>query len=1085
MLTRIIKAAGALAAMAAILAGAPFALLHLGTNPWTAATWAGQHLFDVDHSNTVLLGAITLVGWIAWLTFVQAFVAALLDYLRPGGRPIPAISAQRALFTVLLGAVLTTTATAGSWGTAASLPAPPDRPAAVALHDAATPTPVQGDRAPVVHQGPGADRGDALVHTVQRGEHLLDLAERYYGSADEFGRIVAANAGVTQPDGRALQHGQTLIREGWQLRIPHPSHGLHDADSVEVQAGTITLVANQQAHEVQVKRGDNLFTLAQRWLGDGDRWPEIYKLNKHRHFDDGRTLHTPRLIHPGWTLDLPDDARPPGHTKPTTPPDQPKPPADPTQPAEPAPTTPPAPTAPTTPPPATPTPGGPGDDGVVTVPPAQTRPTDTPTATPAPQRPTQPASSPVGIDLPGGGWVDVGLAAALAGVGALVWAHRRRRYRPGRGHGLRRADPDLRPLPALIRHLRARLTPTPTAPATDSAEPIEAWVDDLKAPTADDPAVPVTADLPQHPDMDELVAAGTDDVDQDLAVVNAGDAQPVAPAITGQHADLWPTAGLGLTGPGAHAAARGMLVAALAAGQPDLPHSRTRVIITAGTLASLLGANAVRVPESGRLEVTAGLEEALVEVEQEALCRARLCQEHDVFSIADLRERTDAEDLPPLLLITDVGGAPEQTRIAWSLSHHYRLDIHGVLLGGWTHGDTVQVDADGTTSRPDRGGVAERHRHGHGADLGRLAVMDEDQTLAALTTLAEAHNGEPAPDPHPEAPAVTLAGVPVRNDEKADPTAGDGTPEPDADDATVPERDDDGSPTRAPINGHPVPAVTAAASGDDEPQPQDSDDDPAPADGRVRVMLLGRPTLPDYQRPGKLGGRGRALELLAYLAVNGGETSVDAVLEDLVPDATFSKAKQRLAAAVYSFRQAMRDFGDGEFLDRDERRVGLRRDRFDIDVWRMRDNLTKAKAAHSSVQRVRLLRRAVAAYGGTFAEGENKWDWADLPREAVRRDHIDIVLALAQELAAQPHDALAVLEPAIAAHPHTEVLYQEAMRAHAALGDETGIKRVRRDLTRALESIDAEPEDDTRALAAQLLAEVARRAGRQGRGDRR
>jgi DNA-binding SARP family transcriptional activator len=65
-------------------------------------------------------------------------------------------------------------------------------------------------------------------------------------------------------------------------------------------------------------------------------------------------------------------------------------------------------------------------------------------------------------------------------------------------------------------------------------------------------------------------------------------------------ADLWPPAGLGLTGEGAEAVARGLLASALAAGADDGPEERVRVVV-ATTLATLLGAAAVDLPANPRL----------------------------------------------------------------------------------------------------------------------------------------------------------------------------------------------------------------------------------------------------------------------------------------------------------------------------------------------------------------------------------------------------------------------------------------------------------------------------------------------------
>jgi LysM repeat protein len=60
----------------------------------------------------------------------------------------------------------------------------------------------------------------------------------------------------------------------------------------------------------RVRPGDSLWRIAERELGSGFRWREIYRLNEGRRFHDGRSLTDPRLIYPGWVLDLPDEHRP-------------------------------------------------------------------------------------------------------------------------------------------------------------------------------------------------------------------------------------------------------------------------------------------------------------------------------------------------------------------------------------------------------------------------------------------------------------------------------------------------------------------------------------------------------------------------------------------------------------------------------------------------------------------------------------------------------------------------------------------------------------------------------------------------------
>lgn len=54
---------------------------------------------------------------------------------------------------------------------------------------------------------------------------------------------------------------------------------------------------------------ESLWEIAEKCLGEGRRYPEIYQLNKHKEQPDGSRLHIADLIRPGWVLDMPDDAR--------------------------------------------------------------------------------------------------------------------------------------------------------------------------------------------------------------------------------------------------------------------------------------------------------------------------------------------------------------------------------------------------------------------------------------------------------------------------------------------------------------------------------------------------------------------------------------------------------------------------------------------------------------------------------------------------------------------------------------------------------------------------------------------------------
>jgi len=54
---------------------------------------------------------------------------------------------------------------------------------------------------------------------------------------------------------------------------------------------------------------DSLWEVAERHLGDGRRYKEIYQLNKDRVQPDGSRLSEASLIRPGWIMEMPGDAR--------------------------------------------------------------------------------------------------------------------------------------------------------------------------------------------------------------------------------------------------------------------------------------------------------------------------------------------------------------------------------------------------------------------------------------------------------------------------------------------------------------------------------------------------------------------------------------------------------------------------------------------------------------------------------------------------------------------------------------------------------------------------------------------------------
>ncbi len=83
------------------------------------------------------------------------------------------------------------------------------------------------------------------------------------------------------------------------------------ADTHPVHQGTDTAKATKfyRIDPPEGRHHDSLWDIAQRHLGDGRRYKEIYELNKDRAQPDGSRLSQASLIRPGWILEMPADAR--------------------------------------------------------------------------------------------------------------------------------------------------------------------------------------------------------------------------------------------------------------------------------------------------------------------------------------------------------------------------------------------------------------------------------------------------------------------------------------------------------------------------------------------------------------------------------------------------------------------------------------------------------------------------------------------------------------------------------------------------------------------------------------------------------
>ena len=243
------------------------------------------------------------------------------------------------------------------------------------------------------------------------------------------------------------------------------------------------------------------------------------------------------------------------------------------------------------------------------------------------------------------------------------------------------------------------------------------------------------------------------------------------------------------------------------------------------------------------------------------------------------------------------------------------------------------------------------------------------------------------------------------------------------------------------------------------------------------VRVLGSPALlyPDGTPVDSL--REAALELLVYLAVHRDGAALDDIKEALYPDATIHRATQRLATDVANLRNRIRHIlgpaGDrADPVINTGGRYHLNPDLVDVDWWTVHDLATSAKHSEDRDERMRFLREAIEAYHGVLADGA-PYEWLSSHQERSRRLGVALHVALAKELAdTDPAEAAQHWDAASSLDPHHEDLAVAAIRAHARNHDPDAIRATMRRLRRALDEIDEQPDENTRALVAGLLAKL-------------
>jgi hypothetical protein len=321
-------------------------------DPGAAAGSAWQSLSGPDDGE-LFLQTLTAVGWVsllfatwAWITFIGAFLVELgaqLSARRHGRvprntRPIRGMRMQQRAAAVLVAAII---GALGLPALASASVSMPTTAAAAATQQQEAPTAEQTARYEAASQ-----TENYLMVPVERGDSLLGIAERH-GLSPE--RLADANYGRMQPDGRSMQPGTMRIYAGWTLRVPVKTVAAANAAvaakpavanaavanaavaakpaaadaavaakpavadaavaakpaAANANSGAVAKPAAAERLVYVVARGDRLSDIADRFLGDADRYPEIARSNPGLERKDARF---PDHIERNWQITLPSGA---------------------------------------------------------------------------------------------------------------------------------------------------------------------------------------------------------------------------------------------------------------------------------------------------------------------------------------------------------------------------------------------------------------------------------------------------------------------------------------------------------------------------------------------------------------------------------------------------------------------------------------------------------------------------------------------------------------------------------------------------------------------------------------------------------
>ncbi|WP_328759217.1 hypothetical protein [Streptomyces sp. NBC_00271] len=298
----LVRALLGLALLVALLAGTPYVLLLVGTQPTDLS--GGVDVLLRPDDGTLFFTAITCIGWVAWAAFTFSVVLEVVAVARRRSAPrLRGLGGLQSVASFLVGGIVLLAPTAASAATSAPAHA------VTATQTASTSTPSATSATSAA--SPSAEGTNGPTHTVSSSTELpWDLAEKYLGSGQRWQDIAALNPAIP-----GLAAGDQYLPKGAVITLPSDTVPATPAVSpASAQAGDARTQLNRSAPDtdgergatVTVQPGDYLSEIAQKELGDGAKWPKLFEASRGKPQPQGLPeITNPDVIYPGQQVTVP------------------------------------------------------------------------------------------------------------------------------------------------------------------------------------------------------------------------------------------------------------------------------------------------------------------------------------------------------------------------------------------------------------------------------------------------------------------------------------------------------------------------------------------------------------------------------------------------------------------------------------------------------------------------------------------------------------------------------------------------------------------------------------------------------------